>query len=80
LFSDVRSLPGFTLRIDLPTQTVSSPKGWCATFDIDAFRKDCLLRNLDHIDLTLRHADAIKTYEASRRSLEPWIFSTEKRS
>lgn len=77
LFSDVRSLPGFTLRIDLPTQTVSSPKGWCATFNIDAFRKDCLLRNLDHIDLTLRYADAIKSYEASRRSLEPWIFKAE---
>jgi 3-isopropylmalate/(R)-2-methylmalate dehydratase small subunit len=74
LFSDVRDTPGFMLRVDLPAQTLSSAKGLCVTFEIDAFRKDCLLRNLDNIDLTLQHTDDIRSYEESRRCLEPWLF------
>jgi 3-isopropylmalate/(R)-2-methylmalate dehydratase small subunit len=74
LFGDVRDTPGFNLRINLPAQTVSSAKGLCVPFEIDAFRKDCLLRNLDHIGLTLQYADNIRSYEASRRRLEPWLF------
>lgn len=74
LFSDVRDTPGFTLRVDLAAQTVSSPRGLRARFAIDAFRKDCLLRNLDNIGLTLQYTDAIRFHEEKRRLLEPWIF------
>jgi 3-isopropylmalate dehydratase small subunit len=74
LFGDVRDTPGFNLLIDLPAQTVSSAKGLCVPFEIDAFRKDCLLRNLDNIDLTLQHVDDIRSYEESRCRLEPWLF------
>jgi 3-isopropylmalate/(R)-2-methylmalate dehydratase small subunit len=73
LFHDVQVTPEYAVRIDLPTQTVTTPKG-CFTFDIDAFRKECLLRRLDDIELTLRHVDAIRSYEECRFREEPWIF------
>jgi 3-isopropylmalate dehydratase small subunit len=74
LFATVRDTPGFTLRIDLSAQTVSSRNGIYVQFPIDPFRKDCLLRNLDDIDLTLRYADTIRSYEEDRQRLEPWLF------
>jgi 3-isopropylmalate dehydratase small subunit len=74
LFCDVQATPGFTLRVDLSAQTVSSREGVQATFEIDIFRKQCLLRNLDNIDLTLQYADSIQDYEENRQRLEPWIF------
>jgi 3-isopropylmalate/(R)-2-methylmalate dehydratase small subunit len=62
--------PGATLTIDLPAQTVTGPEGPAHSFEIDAFRKQALLEGLDDIGLTLRHADAIDAYEASR---QPWL-------
>ena len=77
LFADVDSAPGFRLQIDLFAQTVTTPRGLCLTFQIDAFRKECLLGNLDDIGVTLQHADSIKSYEEDRRRQEPWIFIGE---
>ena len=65
---------GFTLTIDLPAQTVRTPSGLAFRFDIDPFRKDCLVRGLDEIGLTLQHADAIRAYEARRAAEAPWLF------
>ncbi len=75
LFAECQAFPGFRLAVDLAQQTVTTPGGEAMHFDIDAFRKDCLLNGLDEIDLTLRHADKIRAYEERRRRSEPWIFS-----
>jgi 3-isopropylmalate/(R)-2-methylmalate dehydratase small subunit len=74
LFAAVQATPGFQLRIDLPNQTIATPDGTTLGFEIDAFRKDCLLRNLDDIELTLQHAADIRSYETRRLREEPWIF------
>jgi 3-isopropylmalate/(R)-2-methylmalate dehydratase small subunit len=66
---------GYRLRIDLPAQTVSTPSGRSFSFAIDPFRKDCLVRGLDEIGLSLKHADAIRAYEARRRGEAPWLFA-----
>lgn len=75
LFAECQAFPGFRLTVDLAQQTVTTPSGEAMHFDIDAFRKDCLLNGLDEIGLTLRHADKIRAYEQRRRQSEPWIFS-----
>jgi 3-isopropylmalate/(R)-2-methylmalate dehydratase small subunit len=74
LFRAVAAVPGYAVRIDLITQTVGTPDGLLYAFEIDAFRKDCLLRSLDDIELTLRHSDNIRSYEKGRLVDEPWIF------
>ena len=74
LFAAAQNSPGYHLRIDLPTQTVATPDGTSLDFEIDAFRKDCLLRSLDDIELTLEHEADIRTYEKHRHRNEPWIF------
>ncbi len=74
LFRAVAATPGYRLRIDLPAQTVSTPDGATLRFEIDRFRKHCLLNGLDDIALTLAQAGAIRAYEHVRRQLEPWLF------
>jgi 3-isopropylmalate/(R)-2-methylmalate dehydratase small subunit len=74
LFRDVEGTDGYRLEVDLPTQAIITPGGEHIAFDIDPFRKDCLLRGLDDIGLTLQHADAIRDYEARRRDEAPWLF------
>jgi 3-isopropylmalate/(R)-2-methylmalate dehydratase small subunit len=75
LFYDVAAFPGFRLVIDLPAQQVRYVDGNKAmSFDIDPFRKYCLVNGLDEIGLTLRHADAIHEFEARRRAEQPWLF------
>ena len=74
LFDAVNAMPGYRLGIDLATQSVCRPDGAALRFDIDPFRKSCLLEGLDEIDLTLRHLDEILHYEAVRREREPWLF------
>jgi 3-isopropylmalate/(R)-2-methylmalate dehydratase small subunit len=66
---------GYRLTIDLPAQAVITPSGRSLRFDIDPFRKDCLVRGLDEIGLTLGHAEAIRAYEARRRTEAPWLFA-----
>ena len=67
---------GYRLSIDLPAQTVSTPGGTSFRFDIDPFRKDCLVRGLDEIGLTLQKAEAIRSYETRRKAEAPWLFAS----
>ena len=75
LFAQVAATPGYRLKIDLAAQIVTRPDGKVLGFDIDPFRKECLLNGWDDIGLTLRHADEIKAFEAKRRTEQPWLFS-----
>ncbi len=74
LFDQVNAFSGFELVIDLPAQQVRTVDGARSfAFDIDPFRKECLLGGLDEIGLTLRHADAIREYESRRLVQQPWL-------
>lgn len=75
LFEQTRSTAGFHLRVDLPEQTITTPRNDVFTFDIDSGVKHRLLNGLDDIGLTLQHADEIEQYEARRRSEAPWLFT-----
>jgi len=76
LFHEAAAFPGFRLEIDLQAQTVATTDGSkLMHFEIDAFRKDCLINGLDDIGLTLRHADKIRDFEARRRAEHPWLFA-----
>jgi 3-isopropylmalate/(R)-2-methylmalate dehydratase small subunit len=66
--------PGYSLAIDLPEQTITTPGGEVMTFDVDDFRKHCLLHGLDDIDLTLQYRDEIEAYEKNRKKQAPWLF------
>ena len=74
LFADTLAFPGFKLTIDLDRQLVATPDGALAfAFDVEPFRKHCLLNGLDEIGLTLTHADAIRAFETKRLIEQPWI-------
>ncbi|MDP2171291.1 MAG: 3-isopropylmalate dehydratase small subunit [Rhodocyclaceae bacterium] len=75
LFAQVAVTPGYRLKIDLAAQTVVRPDGTVLSFDVDPFRKECLLNGWDDIGLTLRHADEIRAFEAKRQIEQPWLFS-----
>ncbi len=75
LFQEVAAHSGYRLTIDLPAQTVATPSGQVMRFDVEPFRKECLVNGWDDIGLTLRRQDAIRAYEERRRAAEPWIFS-----
>ena len=75
LFKEIMAQPGYRLTVDLLAQTVLTPQGAVLGFQIDPFRKECLLNGWDDIELTLRHADEIRAYEARRRQQAPWLFS-----
>lgn len=74
LFNKVNAKKGYQLTIDLDTQKVITEEGDEIAFEVDAFRKYCLLNGLDDIGLTLKHADAIKAYEEQRKQSAPWLF------
>jgi 3-isopropylmalate/(R)-2-methylmalate dehydratase small subunit len=73
LFAEVAVQPGYQLSIDLNEQTVSTLSDAVLHFEVDAFRKQCLLNGWDDIGLTLRHADKIKAFEAARLKRFPWL-------
>lgn len=73
LFAEVLATPGYTLAIDLGAQTVTTPAGRVIRFEVDPFRKECLLNGWDDIGLTLRHADKIRAFEAERLKRYPWL-------
>ena len=75
LFAQVQAAPGYRLSIDLESQTVRRPDGLALRFELDPFRKYCLLNGFDDIGLTLRHADKIREFEARRRIEQPWLFA-----
>ncbi len=77
LFHEVNAFPGFELIVDLPAQQVSTTSGSAVfPFEIDPFRKDCLVNGLDEIGLTLQKADQIREYEARRLAEQPWLTKT----
>ena len=76
LFSAVDATPGYRLSIDLTEQVVKTPEQQVYTFEIDDFRKYCLLNGLDDIGLTLQHADKIRSYEARLKEESPWLFQS----
>ena len=73
LFDEALAFPGYRLGIDLPRQVVVKPDGTELPFEVQAFRKYCLVNGFDDISLTLRHQDKIKTYEAERLARMPWL-------
>jgi 3-isopropylmalate/(R)-2-methylmalate dehydratase small subunit len=74
LFQAVDAGEGYRLTVDLAAQTVTTPAGAQYRFDIDPFRKDCLLKGLDAIGLSLQHEPAIAAYESRRKAEAPWLF------
>ncbi len=74
LFRETEATPGYRLTLDLAAQTVTTPSGAVCRFEIDAFRKHCLLNGLDDIGLTLQHVDEVRAYEERRRREAPWLF------
>lgn len=77
LFTQVMASEGSTLAVDLQAQVIRKVDGEEIGFEVDAFRKNCLLNGLDDIGLTLQHADDIRSYEAQRREQAPWLFTEE---
>ncbi|MDO9372454.1 MAG: 3-isopropylmalate dehydratase small subunit [Gammaproteobacteria bacterium] len=75
LFKEAAATPGYSLAVDLPAQLITTPDGETFSFEVDAFRKHCLLNGLDDIGLTLQHISDIKNYEARRRINAPWLFN-----
>ncbi len=75
LFRAVTANAGYKLAIDLERQTISAPDGKVYKFEVEVFRKHCLLNGLDDIGLTLQHVDEIKAYEAKHRSAQPWLYA-----
>ncbi|GAB4397417.1 MAG: 3-isopropylmalate dehydratase small subunit [Rhodoferax sp.] len=73
LFHDVAAFPGYSLTIDLARQVIVKPDGSELPFDVQPFRKYCLLNGLDDIGLTLRHADKIRAFESERLAQKPWL-------
>jgi 3-isopropylmalate/(R)-2-methylmalate dehydratase small subunit len=76
LFDEVHAFPGYELTIDLDRQVVVKPQGEEIPFDVQPFRRYCLLNGFDDIGLTLRHADKIKAFEAERLATKPWLAHT----
>ena len=75
LFNEVEYNPGYTLTVDLPSQTIRSSTGMSMSFEIDATRKHRLLEGLDDIGITLKNAERIRAYEARQRIATPWLFN-----
>ncbi|MEY4562705.1 MAG: hypothetical protein RLZZ618_1982 [Pseudomonadota bacterium] len=73
LFNEVNAFVGYELKVDLERQVVIKPDGQELPFEVQAFRKYCLLNGFDDIGLTLRHADKIKAFEAERLLTKPWL-------
>jgi len=76
LFDETFAFPGYTLTIDLERQVVVKPDGQEFAYDVQAFRKYCLINGLDDIGLTLRHKDKIKAFETERLAQKPWLAHT----
>ncbi|WP_288411491.1 3-isopropylmalate dehydratase small subunit [uncultured Acinetobacter sp.] len=78
LFQECAENEGYTLTVDLAAQEVKTPSGQAFAFDIDSFRKHCLLNGLDDIGLTLQNADAIHEFERQAKVARPWVFQDLK--
>lgn len=78
LFEEVADQEGYSLEIDLARQVIIKPDGDRLGFEVDGYRKECLLKGLDDIGLTLQKADLIRAYEQRRRAVTPWLFQMEE--
>lgn len=78
LFVEIEKMSGFQLDVDLVSQTITTDSAKEYNFELDEFRKDCLINGLDEIGLTLQHADLIKKYEEHRENRHPWVFGAIK--
>ncbi len=76
LASECESSEGYQLDIDLNAQTVTTPDGDVYPFEVDSFRKHCLLNGFDDIELTLQQRFRIEEYEQARKQSAPWLFDT----
>ena len=75
LFAQCHATTGYRRNVDLDAKTNTRPDGKVNPFDVDPFRRECLLNGWDDIGLTLRHADKIRDFEARRRIDQPWLFA-----
>ena len=75
LFAEMYEREGYELTVNLESQTITRPNGEAIPFEVDSFRKQCLLQGLDDIDLTLEDADSIKAFEDKHQSNAPWLFA-----
>ncbi|MCH8263913.1 MAG: 3-isopropylmalate dehydratase small subunit [Proteobacteria bacterium] len=76
LFQEVLATPGYALTVDLQLQLITKPDGTTEAFEVDPFRKHCLLEGLDDISLTLEDTEAIREFEQRWRQSSPWYFSS----
>lgn len=76
LFKAVEVTPGYELEVDLERQIITLPVGNRINFEVDPFRKHCLVNGLDDIGLTLQYIDEIRSYERRRQKEAPWLFSS----
>ena len=76
LFQEVLATPGYALTVDLQSQLITKPDGTTEGFEVDPFRKHCLLEGLDDISLTLEDTEAIREFEQRWRQSSPWYFSS----
>jgi len=74
IFNEISSDEGYQLKVDLPSQSITKPNGVTIAFDVDDFRKHCLINGLDDIGMTLEHVADIKAYEEKRKQQVPWLF------
>ncbi|MGR2737556.1 3-isopropylmalate dehydratase small subunit [Billgrantia sp. Q4P2] len=74
LFREVEASEGYRLDVDLENQRVITPSGEILEFEVDGFRKHCLLEGLDDIGITLQDEDAIRAFEQRHRAERPWLF------
>ena len=74
LMDDARNGANATMTVDLESQTIARPDGGVVSFDVEPFRKHCLLEGLDDIGLTMQKADAIGSYEGRQRLEQPWLW------
>lgn len=77
LFQECFANEGYTIEVDLAAQTLTSSAGTQYSFEVDSFRKHCLLNGLDDIGLTLEDADAIREFENKWREQSPWLFDAQ---
>ena len=74
LIGGITATEGYRVVVDLERQSVRLPDGRSFGFEVDGFRKHCMVNGLDEIGLSLRHADTIRAYEQARRAEQPWLF------
>lgn len=77
-FQSIEQTEGFRLTVDLPNQVIVDEAGQSISFEVNEFRKHCLINGLDDIGLTLQDADKIKEYESKRALVNPWVFGQIK--